>query len=80
MDAASLYQTVYIDGRCPRCGALVTDVEKDTSSGRELHLFWCSSCQWVDFIDVGIAFWKLLPQGIEEEAAARKEKARKEEG
>lgn len=58
MDQDGLYEIVHLNQRCPRCEGEVSDVEKDTSSGRDLRYYMCSSCSWDGWVDVGIATWK----------------------
>lgn len=55
-----LYKTVYLEKRCPECGNEAKQTEKDTSTGRDLRCYSCSVCEWWEYIDVGIAFWKAL--------------------
>lgn len=55
-----LYKTAYLEKRCPDCGNTVQEIDKDTSSGRDLRLCVCSVCKWREYIDVGIALWKAL--------------------
>jgi hypothetical protein len=63
MDQHELYKTAYLQRRCPECGGAVQDLDKDTSSGREVHFLKCSACSWSEFVDVGIALWKALSEG-----------------
>jgi hypothetical protein len=67
MDEADLYETVYLKGRCPRCGEAVDELDKDTSTGRDLRFFKCSACSWSDFVDVGVALWKALSDAADKE-------------
>ncbi len=60
MDPEKLYDIVYLQGLCPQCGGPVKELDKDTSSGRDIRLYHCGKCEWSDSIDVGIALWKAL--------------------
>ena len=67
MNRDELYERVYVQGKCPECGNAVEELDKDTSSGRDLRFFKCTICSWSDFIDVGIALWKALSMKGDEE-------------
>jgi predicted RNA-binding Zn-ribbon protein involved in translation (DUF1610 family) len=58
MAQQDLYQGVYLKRCCPECGEKAIEIDKDTSSGRDIRFYACSVCQWNDFIDVGIALWQ----------------------
>jgi hypothetical protein len=60
MKPDELYRRVYLEERCPECDSQVTELDKDTSSGRDVRLYHCTACQWSAFIDVGEAMWKTL--------------------
>jgi len=62
MEPNDLYDTVYLQERCPQCGAKVEELSKDTASGRDLRFFKCTQCAWSGFVDVGLALWKALSQ------------------
>ncbi len=58
MNQDNLYQKVYIEETCPECGNKVEQIDKDTSTERDMRLYACSVCEWSDYIDVGIPLWK----------------------
>ena len=60
MDEQSLYNIAVGERRCPECGAGTRQVEKDTSSGREMREFACTACKWSHIFDCGPALWKLM--------------------
>ncbi len=60
MNEEDLYQIVYMQSKCPQCGGKVEELDKDTSSGRDVRYYKCYACGWSDFVDVGIALWKAL--------------------
>jgi transposase-like protein len=53
--------------KCPQCGATMGLEEKDTSSGRDMRTYACSSCKERIDVDNGIALWKLLSDARNEE-------------
>jgi hypothetical protein len=55
-----LYKTAWLEKRCPECGNKVLQIDKDTSSGRDIRWCVCSVCKWSKHIDIGIALWKAL--------------------
>ena len=63
-----LYETAYLDRRCPECGGGVEELDKDTSSGRDIRFLSCSACPWSDFVDVGIALWKAMSEANKNES------------
>jgi hypothetical protein len=60
MDEQELYNRAVGEGLCPRCGSATRQIEKDTSSGREIREFGCTKCDWSHIFDCGPALWKLM--------------------
>jgi predicted RNA-binding Zn-ribbon protein involved in translation (DUF1610 family) len=70
MEQESLYETVWVNRRCPECGEPVEELERDSSSGRYMYVFTCSACSWYGDIDLGIALWKVYSIANEEQRKA----------
>jgi hypothetical protein len=51
--------------KCTKCGCLMKLEEKDTSSGRDMRTYYCSSCKERMDVDNGIALWKALSDARE---------------
>jgi len=63
--------------RCPECGGQIREIDKDTSTGRDIRWYSCRSCNWTEEFDVGIALWKVISLGKqEEERSVQDKKAR----
>jgi DNA-directed RNA polymerase subunit M/transcription elongation factor TFIIS len=56
---------------CTKCGALMDQTDKDTSSGRVIREYLCRSCGHTDWEDDGVALWKVLHDAREEDEAER---------
>lgn len=66
MNEENLYETVYLNGRCPKCGEAVEELNRETDSGHDVRFYKCSACSWGDFVDVGVALWKALSDAKKE--------------
>jgi DNA-directed RNA polymerase subunit M/transcription elongation factor TFIIS len=56
---------------CDKCGIAMHQVEKDTSSGREIREYECPKCGYSDWEDCGKALWQILHDAREEDEAAK---------
>ncbi len=50
---------------CQRCGTDMNQVEKDTSSGRDIREYVCPKCGHSDWEDRGKALWEILSDARE---------------
>jgi hypothetical protein len=57
--------------KCQRCGAAMKQVEKDTSSGRDIREYECPKCSHSDWEDQGEALWQILSDGRERDEAEK---------
>jgi len=48
-----------------RCGQEMRLEDKDTSSGRDMRIYYCDHCQESHIVDNGIALWKVLSDARE---------------
>ncbi len=48
-----------------RCGQEMRLEDKDTSSGRDMRIYYCDHCQELHIVDNGIALWKVLSDARE---------------
>jgi len=53
---------------CPKCRKPMKQIEKDTSSGRDMRTYECRSCKHTVDVDNGTALWKLLSDEKDEPA------------
>jgi DNA-directed RNA polymerase subunit M/transcription elongation factor TFIIS len=56
---------------CTKCGALMDQTDKDSSSGRVIREYLCRNCGYTDWEDDGVALWKVLHDAREEDEAER---------
>jgi DNA-directed RNA polymerase subunit M/transcription elongation factor TFIIS len=56
---------------CTKCGALMDQTDKDSSSGRVIREYLCRKCGHTDWEDDGVALWKVLHDAREEDEAER---------
>ncbi|MFZ1962684.1 MAG: hypothetical protein WAU78_04310 [Roseiarcus sp.] len=60
MDEQALYDLACVERRCPRCDGRTRQIDKDTSSGREMREYGCEACGWNHGFDLGVALWKMM--------------------
>jgi hypothetical protein len=56
---------------CKHCGTEMKQVEKDTSSGRDIREYKCTECGHTDWEDRGEALWKILSDDRERNEAEK---------
>lgn len=56
---------------CTKCGALMDQIDKNTMSGRVIREYECLTCGHTDWEDDGVALWKVMHDGREEDEAER---------
>jgi DNA-directed RNA polymerase subunit M/transcription elongation factor TFIIS len=56
---------------CTKCGALMDQTDKNTMTGRVIREYECRNCGHSDWENDGIALWKVLHDGREEDEAER---------
>ncbi|MGD1016406.1 MAG: hypothetical protein ABR863_08205 [Roseiarcus sp.] len=60
MDERALYDLACVELRCPRCGGRTRQIDKDTTSGRDMREYGCEACGWNHVFDLGEALWKTM--------------------